>query len=284
MHPENIHKDSYNFDALTVSNPELSKFVFINKYGTPTINFANSEAVLQLNKALLKHHYEVENWSIPKNYLCPPIPGRADYIHYLHDLLSEENIEGPIKGIDIGVGANTIYPILAHTIYGWKMLGTDIEENSVAIARSNVQANKNLIDHIEIRHQKDRGSIFKGVVKDAEFYHLSICNPPFHSSEKEAKKAAGRKIKNLNLDSSDLNFGGQANELWCNGGEALFIKRMIKESILFKNQVGWFTCLVSKKENLPKIHKQLKKLNADFRTIAMNQGNKKSRFIAWKFE
>jgi 23S rRNA (adenine1618-N6)-methyltransferase len=25
------------------------------------------------------------------NYLCPPIPGRADYIHYIADLLASNN-------------------------------------------------------------------------------------------------------------------------------------------------------------------------------------------------
>jgi len=284
MHPKNIHQAPYNFDALTKSNPELSKFVFLNKYGTETINFADPEAVLQLNKALLKFHYQVENWSIPKNYLCPPIPGRADYIHHIHDLLSEENITDRIKGIDIGVGANAIYPILANRIYGWKMLGTDIEEKSVEAAKANIKANQNLSENIAIRHQKDRGSIFKGMIKEDEYYHFSMCNPPFHASEKEANKAAFRKLKNLGNKSSELNFGGQASELWCNGGEALFIKRMIRESALFETQVGWFTSLVSKKENLPRFYKQLKKLNADFKIIEMGQGNKISRIIAWRFQ
>ncbi|WP_300436649.1 23S rRNA (adenine(1618)-N(6))-methyltransferase RlmF [Christiangramia sp.] len=285
MHPSNIHQAPYNFDALTQSNPELSNFVFLNKYGTETLNFADPEAVLQLNKALLNFHYQVESWSIPKNYLCPPIPGRADYIHHLNDLLSEENIQGEIKGIDIGVGANAIFPILASRIYNWKMIGTDIEKKSVEIARENVISDKKLSNNLSIVQQKDPGSIFKGIIEEADYYHFSMCNPPFHSSEKEAQKANYRKIKNLGLEHlKNLNFGGQANELWCNGGESLFIKRMIKESLLFKKQVGWFTCLVSKKENLPKIYKQLNKIDADFRTVEMSQGNKKSRFIAWRFE
>ena len=82
---------------------------------------------------------------------------------------------------------------------------------------------------------------------------------------------------------SPLNFGGESNELWCNGGEALFLKRMIKESADFKTQVGWFTSLISKKESLSKIYKQLDKLKAIYKVIPMSQGNKKSRFIAWKF-
>ena len=285
MHPNNLHNDSYDFDVLTESNPELSKFVFVNPFGNKSIDFANSEAVLQLNRALLNYYYQVKNWSIPENYLCPPIPGRADYIHHLADLLAEDQSLKNIKGIDIGVGANAIYPILASRIYNWKMLGTDIDENSIKVAKANIKANPELSSTIEIRLQEDRGSIFKGMIKEGEYYNFSMCNPPFHASEQEAKKAALRKLKNLGKENSlNLNFGGQANELWCNGGESLFIKRMIKESVLFKTQVGWFTCLVSKKENLLKIGKQLKKLKATYRIVEMSQGNKKSRFLAWRFE
>ncbi|TRO65530.1 23S rRNA (adenine(1618)-N(6))-methyltransferase RlmF [Christiangramia sabulilitoris] len=285
MHPENIHHKPYNFDVLQKVNPALAPYVFTNKYGTETIDFSIQDAVLQLNKALLNHHYQVDHWTIPKDYLCPPIPGRADYIYHLNDLLQGQKSGGTIKGLDIGVGANTIYPILANRIYGWKMRGTDISKDAVLAARKNIIANPILSDQIEICQQDDRGSIFKGIIKENEYFDFSMCNPPFHASEKDARKAAFRKIKNLgNQKGQGLNFGGQANELWCNGGEALFIKRMIKESVHFKSQIGWFTCLVSKKENLAKIYKQLEKINAIYKTIEMQQGNKKSRIIAWTFK
>ncbi|MFD1096646.1 23S rRNA (adenine(1618)-N(6))-methyltransferase RlmF [Salegentibacter chungangensis] len=285
MHPNNIHNAPYDFNVLTESNPELSKFVFVTPHGNKSIDFSEPDAVLQLNKAILSYHYQVKDWNIPENHLCPPIPGRADYIHHLADLLAEDGLEKNIKGIDIGVGANAIYPILGNRIYNWKMVGTDINETSVKAAKRNINANPGLSAAIEVRHQEDRGSIFKGMIKEKEYYNFSMCNPPFHASEKEANKAALRKLKNLeNEKNPKLNFGGQANELWCNGGESLFIKRMIKESVLFGSQVGWFTSLVSRKENLPKIYKQLKKLKAAYRTVEMSQGNKKSRFIAWKFE
>jgi 23S rRNA (adenine1618-N6)-methyltransferase len=111
-----------------------------------------------------------------------------------------------------------------------------------------------------------------------------MCNPPFHTSEEEATKGTMRKLKNLKKDgATGLNFGGQANELWCNGGESLFIKRMIKQSVTVKNQVDWFTTLVSKKENLPKIVKHLDKIKADYKVIDMAQGHKRSRIVAWRF-
>jgi len=291
LHTNNLHNQPYNFDVLIETNSDLKPFVFVNEHGTQTINFSSSEAVLQLNKSLLKHHYHVNNWSIPQHYLCPPIPGRADYIHYLKDLLSEEEIKTSIKGLDIGAGANCIYPILGTQIYNWDMVGTDIDTNAILSAKANIKSSEKLKKHIEVRHQKNNANIFEGILLENEYFHFTMCNPPFHNSEEEATKGTLKKLRNLQEENQayltkkeiTLNFGGQANELWCNGGEALFIKRMIKQSAAFKNQVGWFTTLVSKKENLKKIYRQLDKLKTTHKTIAMTQGNKKSRFVAWKF-
>lgn len=284
MHPRNIHQQSYPFSDLIKSHKQLAEYVFINVHQIKTIDFSNSEAVLHLNKALLKFYYKLTDWNIPKGYLCSPIPGRADYIHHISDLLSEDNISTNIQGLDIGVGANCIYPILGNRIYNWKMVGADINKIAVQSAKKNIEATPNLKEHIDIRHQNDPANIFKGIINDGEYYQFTMCNPPFHNSKEAAQKGTLRKLKNIGSEKAyELNFGGQSNELWCNGGEALFIKRMIKQSVEFKNQVTWFTCLVSKKDNLNKIHKQLDKLKATHKTIVMTQGNKQNRFIAWKF-
>lgn len=187
-------------------------------------------------------------------------------------------------GLDIGVGANCIYPILGAQIYHWHMVGVDIDLTAVNAALANVSRTPKLANKIEIRHQPNNAHIFEGIIGEGEYYHFTMCNPPFHASKEESEKGTLRKLGNLQQAKElSLNFGGQANELWCNGGEALFIKRMIKESTRYKEQVGWFTTLVSKNENLPKIYKQLLKLKAHYVTVSMEQGNKKSRFVAWKF-
>ncbi len=284
MHPKNIHKDSYNFDELIQSHDELKIFVFTNQFGNITIDFSNNDGVFHLNKAILKTYYNITDWQLPKGYLCPPIPGRSDYIHYLNDLISESSSNKKVTGLDIGVGANCIYPILGSQIYNWKMVGCDIDLNAVNAAKHNLSLNDSLKTKIDIRYQDNNANIFKGIIKSNEYFDFTMCNPPFHASEADATKGTLRKLKNLKIEREfELNFGGQANELWCNGGESLFIKRMIKQSVEFASQVGWFTSLVSRKDNLPKIYKQLDKLNATLKTIEMTQGNKQSRFVAWKF-
>ncbi|MEZ0209061.1 MAG: RlmF-related methyltransferase, partial [Candidatus Paceibacterota bacterium] len=108
LHPLNLHCIEYDFSVLVQAHPTLSQYVRPNAYGGASIDFANPQAVKALNQALLKHYYGVAVWDIPKNYLCPPIPGRADYVHYLADLLAESNLNlapEQVRLLDIGTGA-----------------------------------------------------------------------------------------------------------------------------------------------------------------------------------
>ena len=283
LHKNNIHNSSYNFELLCSNENSLKEFVFENKYGTNTIDFSNSDAIIALNKSLLKTYYNVSYWDIPTNFLCPPIPGRADYIHYIADLIDYKSPEN-ILGLDIGVGANAIYPILGNSIYNWKFVCSDINSDSLDNVNKIIQNNHNLKDNITCILQEEKHEIFNNIINPNDKFDFTMCNPPFHSSAKEALKGTNRKNKNLNIKDDTLNFGGMANELWCKNGESSFIKKMIKQSILYKYNVLWFTTLVSKKENLKDIQKHLKKLNVnDIKIIEMTHGNKQTRFVAWTF-
>lgn len=291
LHARNLHRNPYDFDLLISCVPELKQYVFENKYGTTTINFSIPKAVKLLNKALLQHFYYVKNWDIPDANLCPPIPGRADYVHYIADLLADQQKQIPlgssIRGLDIGTGANLVYPLIAHSSYGWKMLGTDINEDSLQNAQQILNQNDDLQSDIQLKKQLDSSSIFKNIIDEGDQFDFTMCNPPFHDSEEAALKGNLRKTKNLNkskIQKPNLNFGGQQSELWCEGGEIAFISNMIQESALFANQVLWFTCLVSKKDNLSRLQKLLTKVKAhDVKIIEMAQGQKISRMLAWTF-
>lgn len=291
LHQRNKHRERYNFNALIKSSPELDTFVAPNKYGDLSVDFFNPDAVKALNKALLIHHYGIEFWDIPKSYLCPPIPGRADYIHNIADLIKGNKKDIPkgnhIKGLDIGVGASCIYPIIGNHEYGWSFIGSDTDETAILSAKAIEQANLQLKSNVEIRRQESGNAFFKGILKSDEKIDFSMCNPPFHSSLEEAQKASLKKLKNLKGKKPDkalLNFGGQHNELWTKGGEVRFIKDMIYESKNFGKQCLWFTCLISKETSLKPTYKILQKVNVtEVKTIKMGQGQKVSRFIAWSF-
>ncbi len=293
FHERNIHNGQYDLDALVYELPEFKECIITTPSGEKSIDFSDSKAVLLLNKALLKRHYNVDNWMIPDGYLCPPVPGRADYIHYAADLLGDLNGGDVPRGkrvnvLDLGTGANCIYPIIGSQSYGWKFTGTEIDPLSLKVARLIVQSNPSLGKQVKIIQQKQKQFILKNMIGEKDRFDLTVCNPPFHSSKNEAVEANLRKWKNLGKDGDEKNpgrnFGGMENELWYPGGETAFIKRMIKESSDYSRQVCWFTSLVSKKENLRPLKEHLKSFKIqDHRVVDMSQGQKQSRLIAWTF-
>ncbi len=294
FHPRNLHNKRYDFPELIKSFPKLKPFVSKNSHGDLSVDYSDPQVVIVLNQALLCHFYNIENWNFPQGHLCPPIPGRVDYIHYIADLLAESNNgEVPkgkkVKGLDIGVGATCIYPILGHKSYGWKFIGSDINSNSINSSKNIIKENHSLKTYIKCRFQKNSDAIFEDIIKTDELFDFTLCNPPFHSSKQEASEGSERKNRNLNLTNknkgkSKLNFGGHDLELWCPGGEMSFIKKMIEQSQSKASQCLWFTTLVSKKENLDQIYNELQVVNSvQVRTIDMIQGMKKTRIVAWTF-
>ena len=206
LHPRNPHRFRYDFEQLISVCPDLKDFVVINEYNpenlAETIDFANPEAVKMLNKAILILNYDIQNWDIPNDYLCPPIPGRADYIHYIADLLATSNNgiipDGEsVVGLDIGIGANCIYPIIGNSAYGWSFVGTDIDENALQNCKKIIGNNPKLIDAISLQSQIESRFIFKNIILPEDKFAFTICNPPFHNSANEANKSALRKVNTL---------------------------------------------------------------------------------------
>jgi 23S rRNA (adenine1618-N6)-methyltransferase len=292
LHPRNPHNQRYDFPALTATFPKLGKYVAPNQYGDEAIDFSNPDAVMALNQALLSHFYKVKNWSIPKGHLCPPIPGRADYIHYIADLL---NLDKPLRGLDIGTGTSCIYPIIGSSSYNMSFVATEVSEQSIASCKNIIESNENLADYVELRLQESSENIFKNIIRPDDQFDFSICNPPFHKSLEEATKGSQRKVRNLNRNKkkkghetksvkADLNFGGKGSELWCPGGELKFIRTMISESYSFKDNCKLFTTLISNKEHLEPLTHLLEKAKAtNIKTIQMHQGQKVSHILTWKF-
>ncbi len=290
LHPSNKHRAPYDFKALTDTHKELKPYVRPNKYGDISIDFFDAKAVKELNKALLLHHYQLDYWDIPEGHLCPPIPGRADYIHYLADLiLDTEELKTKnntaIHCLDIGVGTNCIYPIIGVQTYGWTFVGVDIAPTAIASSQKIIEKNPSLQKAISLRLQSNPKNIFNGIVKKEDHFDITLCNPPFHASAEAAQKAASTKLKNLKATATtSLNFGGQHHELWCKGGELEFVKNMVRQSQHYSNNCTWFTCLISKKENIRPLKVLLKKIGVtQVKNISMSQGNKISRILAWKF-
>ena len=292
LHTRNKNRDRYDLSALMKVTPELKNHITLNKYGTESVDFANPHAVKLLNAAILNHYYGITYWKFPDENLCPPIPGRADYIHYMADLLAENNFGkiptgDKITCLDIGVGASCIYPIIGVTEYNWKFIGSDINPTSIASSQLIVNSNTSIKDKIECRLQKNSKDIFTGILGKDDKIEFTVSNPPFHVSAEDAQQGSLRKIRNLSgkkVKTPELNFAGISNELIYEGGEYKFIQTMIRESEKFSKNCFWFSTLVSKQANLKRIQSLLESTEVNqIKTIPMGTGNKSSRIVAWTF-
>jgi 23S rRNA (adenine1618-N6)-methyltransferase len=169
--------------------------------------------------------------------------------------------------------------LIGASAYGWSFIATECDEESAGsatrILRDNMSNGQGSVplSGIEIRRQGDPGSILMGgVLGETEEVDFTMCNPPFYESERAFREANARKIDKLaanvrkrvgsgkggsNSDrrvekerkkdavSGSNNFGGDASELWCAGGEVSFVQRLAKESAAYSQQCLWFSSLVS---------------------------------------
>jgi 23S rRNA (adenine1618-N6)-methyltransferase len=279
LHPQNKHRKGYDFELLISTNRRLNAYLFENKFKVRSIDFSNPMAVKELNRSLLRLHYNIHYWDFPDENLCPPIPGRVDYIHYLSDLINQEE---NVNILDIGTGATCIYPLLGASEYQWKFIGTDVDSDSLVSAQKIIDKN-DLNSFIELRFQNNKEHILHNIVKKGETFAATMCNPPFYKSAEEAMGANARKSRNLGTNVR-RNFSGNNNELWYKGGEKAFLHSYLYESSQFPDVSRWFTSLVSKKENVESLEKSASKLGVkEFKIIPMHQGNKVTRIVAWRF-
>ena len=260
-----------------------------------TIDFAVPAAVEALNAALLTVDYGVQHFNLPKGHLTPAVPGRADYLHVLADLLASDHggsipRGAAVRGLDIGVGASCVYPIIGHVEYGWAYVGSDVDATSIDSAAAIVRANGYPID---LRRQTSTDRVLKGVLQPGDgCLAFTQCNPPFYASRAEEAAAAARKWKGLqkkkgrarNIRGSTRSFGGSEYELWCPGGEKQFVTTHIRESAASPDAALWFTSLVSSERSMPKLLAELDHVRpARVEQLGVATGNKAMRVLAWSF-
>lgn len=289
FHPKNQFNKAYDFLKLAEVVPELAEFFKTTKSGHLTLNYNEPKAVKYLNKALLKLYYDIAYWDIPDDYLCPPIPGRLDYIHHLADLIEEQQVKttrlyNSNAVVDIGTGPSVIFPILGVKEYNWSFLATDIDDKAIKVGQAIAMTNKSLQNRIKFRIQKDPNLIFKKVISTDQKFLASMCNPPFYIHEEQVQEVSSKKRKNLDYQDDVRNFGGKDHELITRGGEVGFISRMITESVFFKDNFLVFTSLVSQKTSLDPLFRKLERTEVPFsKVVTMKHGVKETRILAWSF-
>ena len=273
----------YDFTALAEAHPELSHYV-VNARGYETIDFGNPSAVRALNIALLKKDYMLSYYDLPEENLIPAVPGRWQYIKELAQLFVQSGASKRAKMhiLDIGTGANVIYPLLAHQRLGWTAVGSDISEVSLTHAQQILDRNGIPKTAVELVHQANPQHILRGVIDDMDYVDAVVFNPPFYDTA-ESQDANVHKAQKLGTEAV-RNFGGKEHEIACDGGELRILKDYITESKTYANKAYWYTCLVSQGVNLKPLTKMLKALpQMTHGTMAIDTTNKKARVLFWSF-
>ncbi|RHY64711.1 hypothetical protein DYB38_001919 [Aphanomyces astaci] len=260
IHPRNMYRNPPDFKALAKAYPS------------------------ELTRALLHRDFGITTWHVPLNRLCPPLPNRLNYIHWIEDLIlfSQSSYvsteDAPIWGVDIGTGASVIYPLLGHSLNQWRFLATDVDAESIEYAAANLRSNHlEHVIHLETVADGHDAAILPTASIQRRCRHdgpvlFTMCNPPFFDS----------------IDQADTNprtaCTGSASEMTTPGGEVAFVTRMIQDSLLLTSQVRWYTSLIGRKSSLRPLLAILRSHGIpNMRTTEFLQGRTTRWGLAWSF-
>ncbi|KAI1653511.1 hypothetical protein F4813DRAFT_374062 [Daldinia decipiens] len=282
-HYNKLYTKELDFRLLGQHDPE---FEAVLEHGSH-LDFNNPKSVMQLTKTLLKRDFGLIV-DLPTDRLCPPVPNRHNYILWLKELLDSSSTPcldssepaRHVTGLDIGTGASLIYPLLGCVQRpSWSFVATDVDAKSLSYARKNLELN-NLQARIRVVGRATTDCLIPLDELGLETIDFTMVNPPFYTSEAELTGLAKQKSKPPNTACT-----GAPVEMVCAGGEIGFIKRMIDESLLLREKVQWYTCMLGKQSSLEVLVSALKGNGVtNYAITAFVQGNKTRRWaIGWSF-
>ena len=279
---KNIFYNDFKPDFLTLIKefPELKKYILKQNEDNEAefqFDWSNNELSLLMDKSILNYYFDIKYYDIPKGFLIPPIPSRINYINLINSIITKLINDIDIKniiGIDIGTGANIIYPILGYSIYKWKFICTEINKEAYNNAKLILQKN-NLENNINIIKQNNKDNIFISILNRENKYIFSMCNPPYYNYENEIKLEDKKRDNEYNFD-----------EIYYKNGEYGFFQRYFEESICYKNNVFLYTILIGKKINAENIYDKLSSYSDIIKIYNMQKiltGNNVRYIIYWSF-
>lgn len=269
----------------------------LNEHGQ--LNFSDPSAVMQLTKTLLAKDFGLKV-ELPDDRLCPPVrevpslhPGnphsqtaqvtnRHNYILWLKRLMDTTSYAPAgrkLCGLDVGTGASCIYPLLGATQRPWCFVATDIDPKSLGYAKRNVQLNR-LEDRIRVLDRKPEDPLVPLDHVGVERIDFVMMNPPFYTSEDDMLSSAKDKARPPHSICT-----GAPVEMVCQGGEVAFVGRLLRESLVLRERVQWYTAMVGKATSLEALVEQLREHKIDnFAVTELVQGSKTRRWaLGWSF-
>ena len=335
IHPRNRYAtEEPNFAELAELYPSLGPYIIRSKRSLPfskagsmlrqtpvseavsdqsllkraTIDFTDPHACRELTRVLLLHDFNIK-WGVPDGALVPALTNRLNYLAWLQDLLvldspahMKEASDPYIPTVlDIGCGANLIYPLLGAATSGWRFVGADVSKRAVAWAERNRSANPEIADLIEVRLVKPTSSQreffrseahvtedMKGIEEDdneelhnevetrarwrstiasstAEDQKLGIISHAIRSDERFTFTMCNPPFFE-GIEEAGSNpataYGGSHLEMAYPGGELAFVRNMVEDSKRLWDRIHWFTTMLGKKATMKTIRKELYHLSS----------------------
>lgn len=172
-----------NFEYLAEKYENFRKYTFYNNEGKLSFNFNDNEANKEFTKTIMLEEYNIK-WDIPQNFLVPGIPSKLNYLDWINSILLEYQINNDnIIGVDVGTGANCIYPLLGFTSYGWSFIASDINPEALKSAKNLLEIND--IKTIELKLQPNPKNAFVNIISTKDKLTFTLCNPPFFDINEE---------------------------------------------------------------------------------------------------
>ena len=274
---KNIFYNEFKPDFLILIKefPELKKYIIKHdeKIEEFSFDWSNNDLSLLMTKSILNYYFNIKYYDIPKGFLIPPVPSRLNYLNLINELIKDIKKEN-IIGVDIGTGANIIYPILGNSLYNWKFICSEINNESYNNAKLILQKN-NLEENINLIKQENKNNIFVSIINQENKYTFSMCNPPYYDYEQEIKIEDKKRDTEYNFD-----------EVYYEKGELGFFERYFEESICYKKNIFLFTILIGKKSNSEIIYDKINSYNNIIKLCDIKKimtGNNVRYIIYWSF-
>ncbi|KAK0498830.1 hypothetical protein EDD18DRAFT_1153999 [Armillaria luteobubalina] len=280
MHDRNIYRRTTDFVGLAKAYPELENHLIPSPSSSSlkTIDFKNEESQRCLTKALLYRDFGVDV-VLPEDRLCPPVPNRLNYVLWIQDIMREHPSPG-VCGVDIGTGASAIYPLLACKLeLDWSFVATELDDASFQLAESNISRNQ-LGNRVRVLQAHPGQPILSPLnASPDESFSFTMCNPPFYASLDEVTLSAEGKAMDPNAVCT-----GAPVEMVTPGGEAAFVRQILRESKQLGTRCRWYTSMLGKMSSLKEVVDLLKELSIDNYAITeFVQGQTRRWAIGWSF-
>jgi len=310
---------SPNFEELSRRFPDFGRAYRAVQHAQKTNGGSFASHITQdfsvaLTKALLHVHWGLSLTHVPMDRLCPPVPNRYFYVQWIQrDLLPLLRNTAYFHtkslshtGLDIGTGATCIYPLLfVASIDSYKLYATDIDAESVKLAKQNVADNRLqtsievlLVPPSDVQQQqeendnmRDDTSVKVGPmrrsIEQIPVQHRALdfvmTNPPFYDD-------------NINSERTDLRAGDRrqrtamsVNEGSYPGGEVGFVLDILVDSLyLYVNgeqPPSWCSCMCGKKVSWNQLKHIVTQLLGPAHVCATEFGPSHLTrwFLAWTF-